>query len=130
MFDIVLFQPQIPPNTGNIIRLCANSGASLHLIEPLGFDLDEKSLPARRDLTIMEWHRSADGRFDSYFGTCTPTNLWAVTKFGTTRFDTAKIQKGDALLFGNEQNGHLIHLNAQLPQRINSIFLCSRALEV
>ena len=43
MFDIVLFQPQIPPNTGNIIRLCANSGASLHLIEPLGFDLDEKS---------------------------------------------------------------------------------------
>ena len=105
MFDIVLFQPQIPPNTGNIIRLCANSGASLHLIEPLGFDLDEKScrragLDYHELATLSRWPD-----LDSYLDACTPANLWAVTKFGTTRFDTASIQKGDALLFGNEQNG-------------------------
>ncbi len=116
MFDIILFQPQIPPNTGNIIRLCANSGARLHLIEPLAFDLDEKS--CRRagldyhDMAIVS--RWAD--LDSYLEHERPSNLWAVTKFGSTRFDQASIATRDALLFGNEQHG----LPDAIKQRISN----------
>jgi len=122
MFDIILFQPQIPPNTGNIIRLCANSGARLHLIEPLGFGLDEKS--CRR--AGLDYHELASlsrwPDLDSYLDARMPANLWAVTKFGTTRFDMASIQPDDALLFGNEQHGLPASVRATIAER-NQLYL-------
>ena len=105
MFDIVLHQPQIPPNTGNIIRLCANTGARLHLIEPLGFALDEKS--CRR--AGLDYHDLASVNcwpdLGSYLSSIQPERLWAVTKFGETRYDQASFCAGDSLLFGSEQTG-------------------------
>ena len=89
MFNIVLYQPQIPPNTGNIIRLCANTGAWLHLIEPLGFGLDEKS--CRR--AGLDYHELTEVRcwpdLGTYLSSVQPERLWAVTKFGETRYDEA-----------------------------------------
>ena len=105
MFNIVLYQPQIPPNTGNIIRLCANTGAWLHLIEPLGFGLDEKS--CRR--AGLDYHELAEVRcwpdLGAYLSSVQPERLWAVTKFGETRYDEATFHAGDSLLFGSEQTG-------------------------
>ena len=105
MFNIVLYQPQIPPNTGNIIRLCANTGAWLHLIEPLGFGLDEKS--CRR--AGLDYHELAEVRcwpdLGAYLSAVQPERLWAVTKFGETRYDEATFHAGDSLLFGSEQTG-------------------------
>ena len=105
MFDIVLFQPQIPPNTGNIIRLCANSGARLHLIQPLGFSLDVKScrragLDYRELVDVTQWPD-----FQSYRNAVPQKRIWAVTKFGPTRYDAAPIGGDDALLFGSETAG-------------------------
>ena len=105
MFDIVLFQPQIPPNTGNIIRLCANSGARLHLIQPLGFSLDVKScrragLDYRELVDVTQWKD-----FQSYRNAVPQKRIWAVTKFGPTRYDEAPIGSDDALLFGSETAG-------------------------
>ena len=83
MFNVVLYQPQIPPNTGNIIRLCANTGAKLHLIEPLGFSLDEKSCRRAgldyKDLAFVKKWAS----LDDYLDQCRSDRLWAVTKFGS-----------------------------------------------
>ncbi|MGB1473938.1 MAG: tRNA (cytidine(34)-2'-O)-methyltransferase, partial [Candidatus Puniceispirillaceae bacterium] len=82
MFDLVLHQPQIPPNTGNIIRLCANSGANLHLIEPLGFRLDEKScrragLDYKELAKVKSWPD-----FDKYKNQKKSGKIWLVTKYG------------------------------------------------
>ena len=105
MFDIVLYQPQIPPNTGNIIRLCANTGARLHLIEPLGFALDAKS--CRR--AGLDYHELAEVScwpdLDAYLSAVKPERVWAVTKFGETCYSDAEIRAGDCLLFGSEQTG-------------------------
>jgi len=122
MFDIILYQPQIPPNTGNIIRLCANSGARLHLVEPLGFHLDEKScrragLDYHELATVSRWPD-----LDSYLASQKPLNLWAITKFGTTRFDQADVKTGDALLFGNEQNGLPDAIKSRITTK-NQLFL-------
>lgn len=122
MFDIVLYQPQIPPNTGNIIRLCANAGARLHLIHPLGFALDEKS--CRRAgldyhaLTFMREYKD----WDAFIETSGITRLFAITKFGKTRFDTPRYQKGDGFLFGRETTG--------LPDTIHQIFEEDRKLAI
>jgi len=116
MFDIILYQPQIPPNTGNIIRLCANTGARLHLIEPLGFGLDEKS--CRR--AGLDYHELAEVRcwpdLHTYLSSVQPERLWAVTKFGETRYDQASFRDGDSLLFGSEQTG----LPDSVHQQINA----------
>lgn len=115
MFDIVLYQPQIPPNTGNIIRLCANTGARLHLIEPLGFGLDEKS--CRR--AGLDYHELADVKcwpgLDDYLTASPPNRIWAVTKFGPTRYDQAGFQAGDCLLFGSEQTGLPDSVHQKIP---------------
>lgn len=103
--DVVLFEPEIPPNTGNVIRLCANTGAKLHLIEPLGFELDDKKL-RRAGLDYREW---ADVRIhknlDAYIQTCKPKRLFAFSTKGTEHFGAAQYQPGDALLFGPESRG-------------------------
>ena len=81
MFNVVLYQPQIPPNTGNIIRLCANTGAKLHLIEPIGFSLDEKAY--RR--AGLDYHELADivkwNSLDDYLFQTQINRVWAITKF-------------------------------------------------
>lgn len=114
MFNIILFTPQIPPNTGNIIRLCANCGAQLHLIRPLGFDLDEKS--CRRagldyhDMARVTQHDS----LDECLVALNNPRLFAITKFGTRSYSDTAFEAGDALLFGAETTGLPDYIHASL----------------
>ncbi len=105
MLYVVLYQPEIPPNTGNIIRLCANSGATLHLIQPLGFDLSEARVKRAgldyRDMACV--HEHAD--LDAFMKKVMPARLFAVSTRGRYRYTHAKFQAGDALLFGPETRG-------------------------
>ena len=105
MFHVVLFQPEIPPNTGNIIRLCANSGAALHLIHPLGFELSE----ARVKRAGLDYHEMAAVRehadLDAFLRDAAPVHLFAVSTRGTPRYTDVRFQPGDAFLFGPETRG-------------------------
>ena len=105
MFHIVLYQPEIPPNTGNIIRLCANTGAKLHVIHPLGFELDDKRL-RRAGLDYDEF--SSIVQHDSlaeFINTVKPARMLAASTKGTTFFTEAKFKQGDAIIFGPETRG-------------------------
>jgi len=105
MLDIVLFEPEIPANTGNIIRLCANTGAQLHLIQPLGFELDDKRL-RRAGLDYHEWVRVRQyASLDDYVERAKPNRLLALTTKGSVSYSKIKFQRGDALLFGPESRG-------------------------
>ena len=105
MLDIVLYQPEIPPNTGNIIRLCANSGCSLHLIEPLGFDLDNKKL-RRAGLDYREFASvKLYPDLTSYRQQLGHARLFAITTRGSRAYHQVQYQAGDALLFGPETRG-------------------------
>lgn len=116
MFDIILFTPQIPPNTGNIIRLCANTGARLHLIKPLGFSLDEKS--CRRagldyhEMALVQQYDSLEACLDAMGVTIDSPRLFAITKFGKQIVHDTALAIGDVFLFGAETTG--------LPDRIHS----------
>lgn len=105
MFDIVLFQPEIPPNTGNVIRLCAVTGCRLHLIRPLGFLLEDRQL--RR--AGLDYHEYASvqvhDRLEDYLRACAPVRLFAFTTRAANRYDQARFEAGDALLFGPETRG-------------------------
>jgi tRNA (cytidine/uridine-2'-O-)-methyltransferase len=105
LFHILLYEPEIPPNTGNIIRLCANSGSSLHLIHPLGFELDDKKL-RRAGLDYAEYaavreHDSLDACLEAL----KPERLFAFTTKGRNPHSVPSYRKGDALLFGPETRG-------------------------
>ena len=113
--DVVLYEPEIPPNTGNVIRLCANTGAKLHLIEPLGFELDDKKL-RRAGLDYHEWadvqiHKN----IEAYIQDRNPNRLFAFSTKGTTHFGAVKYEPGDALLFGPESRGLPLELLQALP---------------
>jgi len=102
---VVLFQPEIPPNTGNVIRLCANSGAGLHLVRPLGFDLDDKKL-RRAGLDYREYARVAvHDDLAAFMDAVAPRRLFAVSTRGRVRYDTVAYAEDDALLFGPETRG-------------------------
>ena len=105
MFEIALFEPQIAPNTGNIIRLCANMGAQLHLIEPLGFDLEEKKLRRAgldyHDLTRVQRHRD----YQSFAEMMQGRRIFACTTKGSQSYHLVQYQAGDVLLFGSETSG-------------------------
>lgn len=102
MFNIVLYQPEIPPNTGNIIRLCANTGCMLHLIEPLGFKLEDKQL-RRAGLDYHEW---ADVKtYESINDLNTKNNIYALSTKGKKNYHQAQFQAGDYLVFGPETRG-------------------------
>lgn len=105
MFHIVLYQPEIPPNTGNIMRLCANTGAHLHLIHPLGFALDEARL-RRAGLDYREWAevQSHDSLADA-LATLRSTRVFAFTTRGQHLYTDVRYQSGDVLLFGPETRG-------------------------
>lgn len=105
MFDIILYQPEIPPNTGNIIRLCANTGVRLHLIKPLGFSLDDRHM--RR--AGLDYHEYATvGVYDDW-PTCAAhfrgRRVFAVSTKGAQRYHVNRYRDGDAFLFGPETRG-------------------------
>ena len=105
MLHVVLFQPEIPPNTGNVIRLCANTGASLHLIHPLGFELEDRKL-RRAGLDYHEWTRLREhADLQTFEETVAPNRLFAFTTKGSRHYDQVKFRDGDALLFGPETRG-------------------------
>ncbi|MCI4569095.1 tRNA (uridine(34)/cytosine(34)/5-carboxymethylaminomethyluridine(34)-2'-O)-methyltransferase TrmL [Lysobacter sp. CFH 32150] len=105
MFDILLYQPEIPPNTGNVIRLCANTGARLHLVAPLGFSLDDKQLRRAgldyHEYATLQVHESLEAALTAI----APQRLFALSTRGTTRYDTPAYAAGDAFLFGPETRG-------------------------
>lgn len=105
MFHIVLVEPQIPPNTGNVIRLCANAGAQLHLVRPLGFRLDDASL--RR--SGLDYHDLVDVSVHADFAACRAalagSRLYAVETGGSCRYTDPAYRDGDAFLFGSESRG-------------------------
>ncbi|CAM3747057.1 MULTISPECIES: tRNA (uridine(34)/cytosine(34)/5-carboxymethylaminomethyluridine(34)-2'-O)-methyltransferase TrmL [Pseudoalteromonas] len=105
MLDIVLYQPEIPPNTGNIIRLCANTGYSLHLIEPLGFEWDDKRV-RRAGLDYHEFSEvERHPNFEAYLAKRNPKRVFACTTKGTKYHHEVAYEAGDCLLFGPETRG-------------------------
>ncbi|MBB3048416.1 tRNA (cytidine/uridine-2'-O-)-methyltransferase [Litorivivens lipolytica] len=105
MLDIVLYQPEIPPNTGNIIRLCANTGMRLHLIKPLGFVLDDKRL-RRAGLDYHEWAQvKTHACWEDYLDSEQPQRVFACSTKGKRLHSEANFQKGDCLVFGPESRG-------------------------
>ena len=105
MFSIVLYQPEIPPNTGNIIRLCANTGAALHLVKPLGFTLEDKQL--RR--AGLDYHEYATLTVHEDWNACLAhfagRRLFALTTKGSTPYHETRFQSGDVFVFGPETRG-------------------------
>ena len=105
MFNVVLYQPEIPPNTGNIIRLCANTGCTLHLIGPLGFTLEDKRLVRAG----LDYHEFAALRVHTTLQDCLPAfdpaRIFALTTKGYQPFHSARYQPGDTFLFGPESCG-------------------------
>ncbi|SFN59521.1 tRNA (cytidine/uridine-2'-O-)-methyltransferase [Izhakiella capsodis] len=105
MLNIVLFEPEIPPNTGNIIRLCANTGFRLHLIEPIGFAWDDKRL-RRAGLDYHEFTRvQHHASYQEFIAQEQPSRLFALTTKGTSAHSTVSYQPGDYLMFGPESRG-------------------------
>ncbi|MGE0386966.1 MAG: tRNA (cytidine(34)-2'-O)-methyltransferase [Gammaproteobacteria bacterium] len=105
MFDIVLYEPEIPPNTGNIIRLCANAGARLHLVGPLGFHLDHRRL-RRAGLDYREFVDVAvHVSLGAYLATAAPPRVFAISTHGATGYAAVAFTAGDAFLFGAETRG-------------------------
>jgi tRNA (cytidine/uridine-2'-O-)-methyltransferase len=115
MFSVILYEPEIPPNTGNIIRLCANTGASLHLVEPLGFDLDEKRLRRAgldyREFVDVQTHVS----LDACLALLGMPRVFALSTRNSMRYDAVSFREGDALLFGPETRGLPLEVLNTLP---------------
>jgi len=117
MFNIVLVEPEIPPNTGNVIRLAANTGAVLHLVEPLGFSMEDRLL--RR--AGLDYHEFAQVRrhasWPAFLGDAAPAadRLFAFTTAGTTRFGDVSWSPGDWLVFGSETTGLASAVRQSIP---------------
>jgi len=115
MFHVVLVNPEIPPNTGNVIRLCANSGCTLHLVAPLGFELTRKAV--RRagldygELASVQEHRD----FSACRNALGSARLFSIETGGTLNYSQARFEPGDALLFGSETRGLPAAVLAQVP---------------
>lgn len=115
MFEIVLYEPEIAPNTGNIMRLCRNNGCRLHLVEPLGFELDEKRL-RRAGLDYADWARlECHPSFAALLKRLPQARVFAFTTRGQRAHDRPRYQPGDILLFGPETRGLPEPLLASLP---------------
>ena len=116
MFNIVLFNPQIPPNTGNILRLCANTGCKIHLIEPLGFSLDKKSL--RR--AGLDYYKNVKinvyKNINDFLSKNINSNIYLITKFGNVNYSKIKYRVNDYLMFGSEIHG----LSNEVYQKLES----------
>src|SRR5690606_22986662 len=102
MLHLVLYQPEIPPNTGNVIRLCANTGFRLHLIEPLGFALEDKKLQ-RAGLDYHEWaSMQVHADWPAFMRAVAPARVLAITTRGVTPYTQVRYAAGDVLVFGPE----------------------------
>jgi tRNA (cytidine/uridine-2'-O-)-methyltransferase len=116
MVQVILFEPEIPPNTGNVIRLCANTGAGLHLVEPLGFELDD----ARLRRAGLDYHESARVQRHASLPACLAAlggpRVFAFSARGGTRFDHVAYREDDALLFGPETRGLPESVLEQIPE--------------
>ena len=115
MIDVILLQPEIPPNTGNIIRLCANTGARLHLVAPLGFALDD----ARLRRAGLDYHEYADVRTHASLDACLASlhapRVFAFSARSAVRFDRVVYRRDDAMLFGAETRGLPDDVIASIP---------------
>ncbi len=115
MFSLILYEPEIPPNTGNIIRLCANTGTRLHLIKPLGFELDEPRLKRAgldyREFADVEVHENLDDCLNGI----SPRKVYALSTRGITNYSTPEFAEGDAFLFGPETRGLPAEILDSLP---------------
>ncbi|MDQ5939921.1 MAG: tRNA (cytidine/uridine-2-O-)-methyltransferase [Pseudomonadota bacterium] len=121
MFHIVLFEPEIPANTGNIIRLCANAGMQLHLIKPLGFDLDDKKL-RRAGLDYHEWVSvQLHDSYADFLDKNQPQRIFALTTKGKKNYSDVKFEDGDVFLFGPETRGLPASMLADIGE--NCLFL-------
>jgi tRNA (cytidine/uridine-2'-O-)-methyltransferase len=122
MFEIVLYQPEIPPNTGNIIRLCANTGAQLHLVKPLGFALEDKQLKRAG----LDYHEFATMQVHANWEECLAAlgdrRIFTATTKGSTRHDRVAYQAGDVFVFGPESRG--------LPAEILNTFPLERRIRL
>jgi tRNA (cytidine/uridine-2'-O-)-methyltransferase len=117
VIQIVLFEPEIPPNTGNIIRLCANTGAILHLIHPLGFAPDDKQLK-RAGLDYHEWARVHHHQsYEHFINEVNPLRIFACSTHGSQHYVNIKYQADDVFLFGPETRGLPKTLLSLLPAR-------------
>ncbi|MFA7431985.1 MAG: tRNA (uridine(34)/cytosine(34)/5-carboxymethylaminomethyluridine(34)-2'-O)-methyltransferase TrmL [Rhodospirillaceae bacterium] len=116
MIHVVLHNPEIPQNTGNVIRLCANTGATLHLVRPLGFELDDRRM--RR--AGLDYHEYATLRvhdsFAAFLAEVRPARCFAFTTGAQCSFAEASFQPGDALVFGGESRGLPAAVMAQIPE--------------
>ena len=121
-FNVVLFEPEIPPNTGNVIRICANTGATLHLVEPLGFDMDDTKLRRAgldyHDLTRVHRHAS----LDACLAACGDGRRYAFTTKATRQYSDARFAANDILVFGPETRG--------LPPEILETFAAEQRLRI
>ncbi|MEY3747949.1 MAG: hypothetical protein RL194_1408 [Pseudomonadota bacterium] len=112
MFHVVLFEPEIPPNTGNIIRLCANTGATLHLVKPLGFSLEDAQL--RR--AGLDYHEYASLQVHENWQACKAAlagkRMFALTTKGSQRYTDVRFSAGDVFVFGPESRGLPEHIRA------------------
>ena len=122
MFHIILFNPEIPPNTGNIMRLCSNTGSNLHLIKPLGFDLNSKNLKR----AALDYSEISNLKVYDSLEDCLSenkfNNVFAITKFGKENLFSLKFEIDDAFLFGNETAG--------LPSEILNSFTTKNKLRI
>lgn len=116
MWHVVLFQPEIPPNTGNIIRLCANTGARLHLIRPLGFEIDDARL-RRAGLDYHEFARvEVHEDFDAFLRSARPLRVFALSAHARRCYTEPTFGTGDAFVFGQETRGLPAALLESVPQ--------------
>jgi tRNA (cytidine/uridine-2'-O-)-methyltransferase len=119
LFHVVLVEPEIPPNTGNVIRLCANTGSQLHLIEPLGFPLDDAKMRRAgldyHDYATMKVHRDWNAFMAAQAPD--PERMFALTTHGSTAFSTVEFRPGDVFVFGSETRGLQPALRESFPPR-------------
>ena len=122
MFHIILFEPEIPPNTGNIIRLSVNTGFELHLIRPLGFSIDDKNLLRAGMDYIKKTDFNVWNNLDDCLNKLSPTSTYSVSTKGETLYTDLKYSRGDTFIFGPESRG----LSKNIRNKYSSIYMPMR----
>tara|TARA_B100002049_G_C16065156_1_gene370060 strand:- start:132 stop:578 length:447 start_codon:yes stop_codon:yes gene_type:complete len=123
MFHIILFEPEIPPNTGNIIRLSVNTGFELHLIKPLGFSVDDKNLKRAGMDYIKRTNFKVWKTLNECLNNISPKSIYSVTTKGKIRYSDLDYYKGDAFIFGPESRG----LSEKIREKYTSIYMPMRS---
>ena len=119
MFKIILFEPEIPPNTGNIIRLSVNTGFDLHLVKPLGFSVDDKSLKRAGMDYMSRTHFKVWESLDECLNNISSSSIYSVTTKGNTCYTDIDFKKDDVFIFGPESRG----LSKEIREKYKSIYM-------